>query len=414
MTLALSTKSIITSARTSLHEMSAINRFFHVFWLLGPFVLLIERSPADLWLTILGLAFVVRSIITRDGEWLRVFWVRASFAFWGVCIVTSALSTNPIFSLTEAFIWFRFPLLAFATVFWLGKDKRVIYAMLLSMAVGLLVMCSILTAEIIIEGQKGGRLVWPYGDPLPGSYIAKFGLPVFVVMVALAVGVTGPLAAVSAILALATLVVSILTGERINFLIRACGGMLAGMVWRPIWSRYISLVIVEVLAVVIVFQAAPSVGNRYVDTFITQLPTQQESPYRKAMDPGFELFQNNPLTGVGVGSFQRHCNKLATPDYTLSCHPHPHNYYIQMLAETGVFGLIFGVIFIGAMIWSCFAHGWRYRANVVTATAWVVPFGLFWPIASTADFFGQWNNIFLWTALAVALASVNIKDDDRL
>ena len=84
--------------------------------------------------------------------------------------------------------WFRFPLFAMATVFWLGTDKRLLYAMILSTAIGMLVMMGILTAEIIIEGQKNGRLTWPYGDTVPGNYLAKVGLPAFTVMVALAVG----------------------------------------------------------------------------------------------------------------------------------------------------------------------------------------------------------------------------------
>ena len=32
------------------------------------------------------------------------------------------------------------------------------------------------------------------------------------------------------------------------------------------------------------------------------------------------------------------------------------------------------------------------------------PFCLFWPIATSGDFFGQWNNIFMWSAVALAVA----------
>ena len=61
-------------------------RGFHIFWLLGPFILLIERSPADAWLTILAITFAVRVVIKRDGGWLKVFWVKATFLFWAfVC-----------------------------------------------------------------------------------------------------------------------------------------------------------------------------------------------------------------------------------------------------------------------------------------------------------------------------------------
>jgi hypothetical protein len=51
----------------------------------------------------------------------------------------------------------------------------------------------------------------------------------------------------------------------------------------------------------------------------------------------------------------------------------------------------------------------KNRENVFVATAWVIPFGLFWPIATTADFFGQWNNIFMWSAVALALSGDAIK-----
>ena len=47
--------------------------------------------------------------------------------------------------------------------------------------------------------------------------------------------------------------------------------------------------------------------------------------------------------------------------------------------------------------------------NVVAATAYIVPLGLFFPLQSTADFFGQWNNIFLWSAVALSMAAINLR-----
>ena len=51
-----------------------------------------------------------------------------------------------------------------------------------------MIMCGILLLEMSIEGQKGGRLTWPYGDLVPGGYLAKAGMPAFVIMVALIFG----------------------------------------------------------------------------------------------------------------------------------------------------------------------------------------------------------------------------------
>ena len=105
-----------------------------------------------------------------------------------------------------------------ATAFWLSKDKRLLYAMLMSAAAGLIVMCGILNAEILIVGQQHNRLSWPYGDLTPGNYVAKVGLPVFTIMVALAVSVKGRVAGFSSLIALFTVLISVMTGERINFL----------------------------------------------------------------------------------------------------------------------------------------------------------------------------------------------------
>ena len=404
-----SMRQIFRDAHSFLNGLPKWERGVHIFWLLGPFILLIERSPADLWLSLVAIIFVVRTIIKKQTAWLRYFWVRAGLAFWVITLLSALLSSSPAYSLGEAFVWARFPLFAMATVFWLGTDRRMVYAMMLTTLFGLLIMCGILTAEILIEGQKGGRLMWPYGDLVPGNYVAKVGLPVFTVMVALAVSVRGRIAALAGVVALATMIISIMTGERINFLIRACGGMLAGLVWKPNWRRYIGLVVIEVLAVVIVFQAMPDIGSRYVDRFIKELPTGLQSPYYRTMTPGIIAFEQEPVLGIGTGNFRHMCEEIVGQNIDkFDCHPHPHNFYIQMAAETGIIGLILGTVFLWSIIWACFRASWGNRNNVVLATAWVVPFGLFWPITSSADFFGQWNNIFMWSAVALALASVNL------
>ena len=406
-------KLIWRDAKDALAPMGRAEKGFHIFWLLGPFILLIERSPADLWLSVLALAFAVRAIATKQGAWLKVFWVRAAFAFWAVTIISALASTDPSYATGEAFIWFRFPLFAMATMFWLGTDKRLLYAMMAATALGLLVMCAILSAELLIEGQKRGRLSWPYGDLVPGNYVAKVGLPVFTVMVALAVSVKGRLAAISGIVALFTMMISIMTGERINFLIRACSGMLAGLVWKPKWNRYLALVAIEVLAVVLLFVAAPNLSNRYVNHFISQLPTGDHSVYYNTMAPGVMAYEQSPVLGIGTANFRNMCPEIIGDIPKLECHPHPHNFYIQMLGETGIIGLIFGTIFLWSIIVTCFKASWRNRDNVVLATAWIVPFGMFWPVASSADFFGQWNNIFMWSAVALALGAVNLAPDKK-
>ena len=75
-----------------------------------------------------------------------------------------------------------------------------------------------------------------------------------------------------------------------------------------------------------------------------------------------------------------------------------------MLAETGAFGFLVGSFMIFTMVITLFRASLSNKNNVVAATAYIVPLGLFFPLQSTADFFGQWHNIFLWSAVALSLA----------
>ena len=406
-------KGIVQETREVLRSLTLWERTIHVFWLLGPFILLIERSPADLWLSVIALAFVGRSIARREGWWLRVTWVRLAFLFWGACLLSAALSALPAYSLGEAFVWFRFPLFAMAVAFWLGKDKRFVYAMLLSVGLGMMIMCAILAAEISIVGVNGGRLSWPYGDLVPGNYLAKACLPAFVVVLALATSSDGRTASVAAIIALISLIASAMTGERINFLIRAFSGILAALAWRPRPYRVIAVLAVESIAVLSVIISVPSLIARFFEQFVQQLPIHGESPYFRAMAPGWLAFEQAPLFGVGPGNLRHICADVTAGSGLYDCHPHPHNYYIQMLGEAGIVGLVTGTLFLGSLIWACARPALRDRSNVVVATMWIIPCAFFWPIASTADFFGQWNNIFMWSAVAVALAGAQIGSKER-
>ena len=101
------------------------------------------------------------------------------------------------------------------------------------------------------------------------------------------------------------------------------------------------------------------------------------------------------------------CPTIAAGNPAVACHTHPHNYYVQVLGETGLIGLTLVTVMFVAIIWTCFRANLANRLNVLAATCFVVPFGFFFPVQSTADFFGQWNNTFMWSAVGFALAVAN-------
>ena len=243
---------------------------------------------------------------------------------------------------------------------------------------------------------------------MPGNYIAKVGLPVISIIVALAVSGKNRLALIAAGIA-AFIFFSLMTGERINFLICLCAGLLAGLMWKPKFRLYITLIFGKALLVLTVFYFKPAIGKRYFSTFLEQLPFSAESGYYRSIAPGFNAFEKSPIFGIGTGNYRNMCDELKLNNPEFICHPHPHNFFIQLAGETGLVGLITGSIFLFSIIWACLSASIGNRKNVVLAVAWVTPFAFFWPIATSADFFGQWNNVFMWSAIAIALSSINLR-----
>ena len=235
-------RSVLKVVRNALSGMGGLDRTAHIFWLLGPFILLIERSPADIWLSVIVLAFVGRSIMRREGWWLATGWVRFGFLFWFVCISPERCLLCPSILWARLLLGSGVPLFAMAVVFWLGRDRRLVYGMILSIGVAMMVMSVILAAELLIVGQTHGRLTWPYGDRVPGNFLAKVCLPASLVGVALVTSAGRGIAGLSAKVILISMVASLMTGERINFLIRLCSGMIAAVTWRPKALRVIGLV----------------------------------------------------------------------------------------------------------------------------------------------------------------------------
>ena len=104
------------------------------------------------------------------------------------------------------------------------------------------------------------------------------------------------------------------------------------------------------------------------------------------MGAGLAAFHDAPLLGVGPAAFRDLCPDLVGHITSFRCDNHPHNFYIQFLTETGVVGFFAGLLMIGSILFQTLVSGIRNRQNVVTATAFIIPLGLFFPIASMGDF----------------------------
>ena len=395
-------------------DKSRVEIFFLLFWLSGPFILLWERSAADAWITIIALAFLVRSSVKKDWLWFGTGWVLAVSLFWGWCVITSFFSTMPEMAFREAIIWVRFPVFAAACAFWLGKDKIMVKTMFYSIALGVVLMCLILLAELYSTGYvRNARLTWPYGDHVSGNYLAKVGLPVSTALIAIATSRSrhGNWAF---LFSLVTLPFSILTGERANLILKLCAGGLASLIWKPVLSR----IIVACVSLLTAFFVLVSVSDKLMVRFSSEsLPSLvdgiEKLPWVKAAMTGWAGFIAEPIFGVGVGNLRYLCPELTKQMTNVECHNHPHNFYTQILGETGLIGLTLAVIFFAILVFHCYNDRKQSEFHVLSRTAFVIPLAIFWPLQPNADFFGQWNNCFIWSAIGYSLCCARAKKEAK-
>ena len=99
-------------------NMSGFDKTMTIFWLLGPFIYLIERDPADLWLSLISLIFLIRCIKKNDWNWATQFWFRSALILWTFGLLSAVTGPEPLFSFQQAFVWIRFPLYAAAAQVW--------------------------------------------------------------------------------------------------------------------------------------------------------------------------------------------------------------------------------------------------------------------------------------------------------
>ena len=88
-----------------------------------------------------------------------------------------------------------------------------------------------------------------------------------------------------------------------------------------------------------------------------------ESPQKRLFLTAIDTWKLNKIFGNGIKSFREDCDKIGGDDVNLTedlisgkknrlCSTHPHNYYFEILTETGVVGL--GIISIIALLFISF------------------------------------------------------------
>ena len=173
-------------------------------------------------------------------------------------------------------------------------------------------------------------MTWPYGDRVPGNYLAKTCMPVLCVLVASSASSRLNLSLPSFLLLTFSLITSVLTGERLNLFLRCASAGLASLTWKPKVFRILIFLVAVGTVLVILGSYFPWFGTRYITDFIQDLPINRDSPYLRVWLGGVEAFFTSPIIGIGPDNYRMLCTQITEGLSGIDCHTHPHNYFIQV------------------------------------------------------------------------------------
>ena len=124
--------------------------------------------------------------------------------------------------------------------------------------------------------------------------------------------------------------------------------------------------------------------------------------YHTHYETAFNIFLDNKLFGVGTKMFRKVCDD---PKYYVnhnSCTTHPHNFYMQMLAENGLIGFFGLLIIFLKIVYELFkkitliySKPLEYKVD----SSLLILIGLFmnlWPIVPSGNLFNNWLSILIY------------------
>ena len=74
------------------------------------FFYLIERDPADLWLTTISIIFIIRCILKNNWKWAGQLWFVFAMLLWFTGLLSAILGPYEKFSFFQGLVWIRFPI----------------------------------------------------------------------------------------------------------------------------------------------------------------------------------------------------------------------------------------------------------------------------------------------------------------
>ena len=183
---------------------------------------------------------------------------------------------------------------------------------------------------------------------------------------------------------------------------------------------FFPFIVIFSLSFLIIFNSNKTVKSNFLDFYgqtsymvmlliNLNLDDNKTPQYIKEFSSFHETWLLNKYIGGGIKNFRYYCHVRPNVDKTKKfiCNMHPHNYYLEILTETGLIGfIVLGTIFIIALYISLYK---KYFINTpLRFNNFIIPFiflfiAEIFPLKSTGSFFTTGNATYFYLIFAILI-----------
>ena len=388
------------------------------FLITGPFL-------PDLSVSITALFFSIYCILERNYKYFNNFLFKILFIFYLWILICSLFSENIIFSLSTSFFYIRFLLFSLALYFFLENDNKLAKKIFFSISFffAILIFDSIFQyfANYNILGwpvYEDGRISSFFGKELIlGSYFSRlllFFLGLYFMNMKF-LERNRILNYISIAIILLAVFCIFISAERTSVLFF----LISFSFLFFLLSKYRLIIFISISVMLFSFLISYIYKNKTYQRLVNHTVSQFEirkseekfnffnyipTTHRDLYKTAFNMFDNNKLFGIGPKVFRIECKRSEYKSGPLSCNTHPHNTYLQLLAETGLIGFSIILCIFLIIIYNFVKHLILKIQNKILFSDpqlcfLSMIFITLWPLVPSGNFFGNWLNVIYYLPL---------------